>query len=104
MVDKHKHNSWSHILWPIEWSENKKFLPMAFMMFLVLFNYSTLRSIKDGLLVTNIGAEAISFTKMYVVFPFAILAMVLYSKLCNLTTQRNVFYIVSSFFAVYILG
>ncbi len=89
------------ILWPIEWHENKKFLPMAFMMFCILFNYSTLRSIKDGLVVTEIGAESISFLKTYVVLPSAILAMVLYVKLCNILSPQKVFYSVTSFFILF---
>ncbi|NRB10040.1 MAG: NTP/NDP exchange transporter [Rickettsiaceae bacterium] len=86
------------IFWPIEWQENKKFLPMAMMMFFILFNYSALRSIKDGLIVTVIGAEAISFTKTYVVLPSAILMMIGYAKLCNILSQEKVFYTVVSFF------
>jgi AAA family ATP:ADP antiporter len=96
-------NSWVHVIWPIEWNENKKFLPMAFMMFLILFNYSTLRSVKDGFVVTNVGPEAISFLKMYVVFPCAIMAMIIYSKLCNIMTQQKVFYTVTGFFVSYVL-
>lgn len=90
------------IFWPIESNELKKFLPMAFMMFFILFNYSMLRSIKDGLIISNIGAEALSFIKMYMVLPSAIVAMVLYVKLCNLFSQQTVFYIVTSFFAFYL--
>lgn len=89
------------ILWPISWHENKKFLPMAAMMFFILFNYSMLRSIKDGFVVTEIGAEAISFLKTYVVLPSAIIAMIVYAKLCNLFSQAKVFYIVSGFFVAY---
>lgn len=95
-------NSIRKIFWPIERAEIKKFLPMALMMLLILFNYSMLRSIKDGLVVTHIGAEAISFLKTYVVFPSAILAMIIYAKLCNAMTQQRVFYTVSGFFAVYL--
>lgn len=90
------------ILWPISWHENKKFLPMAAMMFFILFNYSMLRSIKDGFVVTEIGAEAISFLKTYVVLPSAIIAMIVYAKLCNVFNQQKVFYIVSSFFVIYL--
>ncbi len=89
------------VIWPIEWHENKKFLPMAAMMFCILLNYSTLRSIKDGFVVTGIGAEAISFLKTYIVLPSAILSMVIYVKLCDLMSQKNVFYTVTSFFLIY---
>ena len=90
------------IIWPIEKEELKKFLPMAFMMFLILFNYSMLRSIKDGFVVTHIGPEALSFLKMYVVLPAAIIAMIIYAKLCNILTQQGVFYAITSFFAAYL--
>lgn len=89
------------VIWPIEWHENKKFLPMAAMMFCILLNYSTLRSIKDGFVVTAIGPESISFLKTYVVLPMAILAMVIYVKLCDVLKQENVFYAVTGFFLVY---
>ncbi len=89
------------IFWPIEWNENKKFIPMALMMACILFNYATLRSVKDGLVVTNIGPEAISFLKLYVVLPSAILLMILYAKLCNIMSQRKVFYTVATFFIGY---
>ncbi len=89
------------IFWPIEWHENKKFIPMALMMACILFNYSTLRSVKDGLVVTTIGPEAISFLKLYLVLPSAILLMVLYAKLCNIMSQRKVFYSVATFFIAY---
>ncbi|MFP3018662.1 MAG: NTP/NDP exchange transporter [Candidatus Tisiphia sp.] len=89
------------VVWPIEWHENKKFLPMAGMMFCILLNYSTLRSIKDGFVVTSIGPEAISFVKTYVVLPMAVLFMVAYVKLCDMLKQENVFYAVTSFFLAY---
>ena len=65
------------VFWPIEWHENKKFIPMALMMACILFNYATVRSIKDGLVVTHIGPEAISFLKTYVVLPSAVIFMIL---------------------------
>ncbi len=90
------------IVWPIEANELKKFIPLAMMMFLILFNYSMLRSIKDGFVVTHIGAESISFLKTYVVLPSAIVAMLIYAKLCNHFSQQGVFYIITSFFAAYL--
>lgn len=88
--------------WPIEWHENKKFIPMALMMFCILFNYATLRSIKDGFVVTNIGPEAISFLKLYAVLPAAIMMMIIYAKLCNILNPRNVFYTVTLIFLSFI--
>ncbi|GAB4163661.1 MAG: ATP/ADP exchange transporter Tlc1 [Rickettsiaceae bacterium] len=89
------------VFWPIEWHENKKFIPMALMMACILFNYATVRSVKDGLVVTNIGPEAISFLKTYVVLPSAVLFMIAYAKLCNVMTQQRVFYTVTTFFIAY---
>lgn len=91
------------IFWPIEWHENKKFLPMAGMMFFILFNYSMLRSVKDGFVVSEIGPEAIGFLKTYVVLPSAIIAMIAYAKLCNVLSQQNVFYAVTGFFVGYLV-
>lgn len=90
------------IFWPIENAELKKFLPMASMMLLILFNYSMLRSIKDGLVVTHIGPEAIGFLKTYVVLPLAIITMVVYAQLCNMMNTQNVFYTIASFFIGYL--
>lgn len=89
------------IVWPIELHENKKFLPMAAMMFCILFNYSTLRTIKDGFVITAIGPEAIGFLKTYFVLPTAIIAMIVYAKLCNVMSQQKVFYTVTTFFLGY---
>ena len=90
------------MLWPVEKEELKKFLPMAMMMFLILFNYSMLRSIKDGFVVTHIGTEAIGFLKIYFVLPAAILTMVIYAKLCNTMSGPKVFYTITTFFASYL--
>jgi AAA family ATP:ADP antiporter len=92
-----------NVLWPIENKELKKFLPMAFMMMCILFNYAVLRSIKDSLVVVNIGTEAISFLKLYIVLPSAIIAMIAYAKLCNVMDQKGVFYTVSLFFIIYLV-
>ncbi|MDX2050642.1 MAG: Npt1/Npt2 family nucleotide transporter [Rickettsiaceae bacterium] len=100
-TNSHK-NTLLDIIWPIENKELPKFIPMAFMMFLLLLNYSMLRSIKDGFVVTHIGPEAISFLKTYVVLPSAIIAMVIYAQLCNLMSQQNVFYVITAFFAAYL--
>ncbi len=52
------------ILWPIHKHELKKFLPLALIMFCILFNYTLLRDTKDTIVVTSAGAGAISFLKL----------------------------------------
>ena len=89
------------ILWPIHSFELKKFLPMAFMMMGILFNYSVMRGLKDTLVVTDMGAETIPTLKLWFVLPAAILFMIAYSKLSNVFSKNGVFYIVVSFFLAY---
>ncbi|MCP5369677.1 MAG: NTP/NDP exchange transporter [Rickettsiaceae bacterium] len=89
-----------NIFWPINGIENKKFIPMALMMTFILVNYSTLRSIKDGLVVVNIGPEALGFLKLYFVLPSALILMVLYAKLCNIMSPQKVFKVVTTTFII----
>ncbi len=91
------------ILWPIKKHELKLFLPMGFMMLCMLFNFGTLRSIKDSLVVPNIGAEAISFLKLWLVLPSTILFTIIYAKLSNIFNYEKVFYIIISCFLIFFL-
>ena len=70
-------------VWPIERHELKLFAPMALMMFCILFNFSALRSVKDALVIPALGAEVISFLKLWVVLPAALIFTLLYVKLSN---------------------
>lgn len=88
------------ILWPIERSELKLFVPMALLMLCILFNFSALRSIKDGLVVATIGAEVISFLKLWLVLPIAIIFTLIYVKLSNIMQMEKIFYLIVSFFLV----
>jgi len=85
---------WRTALWPIHNYEMKKFLPMGLIMFLVLFNYTILRDIKDVLIVTapGGGAPVLSFLKGWGVMPAAILFVVMYTKLSNIMSQGKIFY------------
>jgi len=94
------------IFWPVHSFENKKVLPMAFMMFCVLFNYTILRDAKDGLVVTapGSGAETISFLKLYGTLPFAILLMSIYAKLNTFMTKPQLFYTMMLIFSVFFVS
>ena len=63
------------MLFPIQGYEMKKAIPMGFIFFFILFNYTCLRNLKDALVVTNSGAEALSYLKLFCVTPSAILFM-----------------------------
>ncbi len=82
------------MLWPIEGWECKKVIPMALMMAGVLFNYSMLRGTKDTLVVTAAGSgvEVISYLKLGVVLPMAILFLILYTKMSNMLQKKSLFY------------
>jgi AAA family ATP:ADP antiporter len=83
--------------------ELKKFIPMALLFFFINFNYTILRDTKDALIVTaqGSGAEAIPFLKMWGVLPFAILFMLLYSKLANVFSKPKLFYTMISIFIAF---
>lgn len=93
------------MLWPIHGHELKKFLPMAFMMMFILFNYTIMRDTKDTLVRNGIGSSAFSFIKLFGTLPFAVLFMLFYSKLSNLVNKTALFHITFgifiAFFAVF---
>jgi len=86
---------WRSMFWPVHAFELKKLLPMFFMFFFISFNYTILRDTKDTLVVTapGSGAEAIPFLKLWGVVPFAILFMLIYSKLSNKLSKEKLFYV-----------
>lgn len=86
------------VLWPIHNKELKKFIPMALMMFCILFNYSLLRVNKDSMIITECGAEIISALKFWAVLPSAVIFMIVYSKLANILSKPSLFYTISMFF------
>lgn len=92
--------------WPIYSDELKKFLPMAMMMFFILFNYSVLRSTKDAVVITAAGSSAvIPYLKFFFVLPASIIFVLCYAKLVNILSREKIFYFIIlgfvSFFLVY---
>ncbi len=91
------------IVWPIEKEELRLFLPMAFMMLCILFNFGALRSVKDSLVIPSIGAEVISFLKLWLVLPSSIIFTLIYVKLSNNIRFEYIFYIIISCFLLFFL-
>jgi AAA family ATP:ADP antiporter len=92
-----------YIFAPIQKGEWKKFFCMGILFFCVLFNYNVLRAMKDSLLVPNIGAEAISFVKMYVITPAALSFMLLYTYMSNRMSFQRIFVYIAGFFLVFFI-
>lgn len=94
---------WRSLFWPIHAHEVKRVLLMAFILFLVCFNYSIVRNLKDSIVVTaqSSGAEVIPFIKVWALLPMAIIITLLYTRLCNRFSQESVFYIMVSGFLVF---
>lgn len=88
------------VVWPVYGRENLKFLPMALMMALILFNYTILRGTKDSLIIADAGggSEVTSFLKVWGVLPFAVMFFFMYSKLSNLLSRPGLFYTVMMIF------
>ncbi len=82
------------LLWPIHNHELKKVLPMAFIMFAILFNYTLLRDTKDTIVVAATkGSAVIPTLKLWFVTPMAILFVMAYVKLSNIFSREKMFYI-----------
>lgn len=92
---------WRSFFWPVHKFELKKLLPMFMLFFFINFNYTILRDTKDSLIVTSSGAEAIPFLKVWGVLPFAIIFMVIYSKLSNMMSKQKLFMSTIAFFGLF---
>jgi ADP/ATP carrier protein family len=96
-------NTLRSFFWPIQKGEARIVIPIAFMMFCVLFNLGMMKSLKDTLVVTSIGPEAISFIKLYFVLPIALLFTLLYFKLSNILSFHKLFTIITFVFISFFL-
>ncbi len=88
-------------LWPVYRHECRKIIPMIIMCFLICFNYSILRNLKDAVVVTASGAAVIPFIKVWALLPMAILLTYVFTKLSNRYSQERVVYIMISGFLIF---
>jgi ATP:ADP antiporter, AAA family len=87
--------------WPIYGYELRKFLPMLLIIFLVCFNYSIVRNMKDTVVVTASGAEVIPFIKLWAMLPGAIILTLFYTYLSSRYSQERAFYIIVTMFVTF---
>lgn len=90
-------------LWPIHRYELQKFIPMAALMFCVLFNQNILRILKDSVVIPEISAEVTSFAKVYCVTPAAAIFVVIYAKMVNHLSFEKIYYYLLVFFIAFFL-
>ena len=93
---------WRARFWPVFKHELKKLLPMALLLFFILFNYTVLRDTKDTLVVNAAGgSHVIPFLKFWGVMPCAVLFMLIYAKLSNKLSKSALFYSVVTPFLIF---
>lgn len=83
--------------------ELKKFIPLSFIMFCILFNYTILRDIKDVLINTlpGVNTELVPYIKGVFVVSCAFLFVIVYSKLASIIDTKKLFYYVTIVFLVF---
>ena len=73
------------------------------MMVMILFIYSVQRTVKDTIVVSEMGAELLSALKLFATLPAAILIMLIYTKLSNELNKTTIFHILNIFFISYFI-
>lgn len=89
------------LIWPIHFHELKKFIPLTLMFFLMSFNYSVLRNLKDLFVMDTAGAEALYYIKTAAVTPMVIFYTLLYNSLSNSLGRHKLFYGVVAYFTLF---
>eukprot|EP00571_Detonula_confervacea_P011041 CAMPEP_0172305350 /NCGR_PEP_ID=MMETSP1058-20130122/6664_1 /TAXON_ID=83371 /ORGANISM="Detonula confervacea, Strain CCMP 353" /LENGTH=563 /DNA_ID=CAMNT_0013016923 /DNA_START=243 /DNA_END=1934 /DNA_ORIENTATION=+ len=80
------------VLFPIYSEEMTKFFLIGSIKFFVILALTLTRDSKDVLVVTECGAEAIAFLKIYGVLPSATLFIGVYSKMASILEKKTLFY------------
>lgn len=90
-------------LFPIMNWELPKFLPMAAIIFLTIYNFTMLRTIKDAFVVPNTSGETLAYIKAGLVLPMSILGSLLYIKIRGSSTFERTYYFVVIFFLAFFM-
>ena len=87
-------SKWRLRLWPIHRNEAKKFFPLWLMKCAMSFVFTILHATKDTVIVTSIGGgvESIPVLKGGFVLFFSFIFILVYSKLSNHLSRKNLFY------------
>lgn len=86
---------------PIHRHELRKFIPLTFIFFMISFNYSTLRSLKDIYVLEHASAEMIYYLKLFGVTPAILLLTIAYNRLSRVVDKARQFNIVIIYFLLF---
>ncbi|MFK7871944.1 MAG: Npt1/Npt2 family nucleotide transporter [Oligoflexales bacterium] len=92
-----------NLLWPVHRSEFRKFLPLAITILVITFNFSILKTIKDTIIITAAGSEAIPFLKLWVMLPAAFLVSILLGWCSTRFSRKKTFISAQLFFIGFFL-
>lgn len=70
----------------------KKVVPLALLFFFSSFNLTILQALKDAIVVTTSGAEALPFLAALVVLPASVGFLAFYTKMLNIMPRSRVYY------------
>lgn len=95
IVEEHNRsplNKLRSTVFPIYGNEVKKFFLISAIKFHIILALTLTRDTKDTLVVTQCGAEAIAFLKIYGVLPAATAFIAFYSKMADAMSKKTLFY------------
>lgn len=81
------------VLFPIYGKDVTKFFLMGSIKFFIIMVLTLTRDTKDTLVVTQCGAEAIAFLKIYGVLPAATSFIAVYSRMSSVLGKKQLFYV-----------
>lgn len=79
----------------------KKVVPLAIIFFLSTFNLTLLQALKDAIVVTTSGAEALPFLASFVVLPASLVFFAYYSKMLSIMPKHRVYYLAVAPFVIF---
>ncbi len=91
------------MLFPIYSSEFRKFIPLAIIFLCISFVYSSVRMMKDTLILSNAPSETIYILKTFFVLPMMILFTIIYSIIARKVGRDTRFNIIAIYFISFFL-
>jgi AAA family ATP:ADP antiporter len=91
-------------LFPIYGDDVVRFFILGAIKFCVIFSLTLTRDLKDTIIVTSCGAEAITFLKFYGVLPASFLFFFIYARFSSLVPRAALWYITAAPFFLYFLA